>query len=76
MAGKIEQVVIVKLSEDTQYHKKGTHAMNIKVAEILEKSGVKMTMKPAKEVVESLITKAVEVKNTAIMEQEKAQKSK
>lgn len=76
MAGKIEQVVIVKLAEDTQYHKKGTHAMNIKVAEKLEKSGAKMSMKPAKEVMESLIASAVEKKNTAIVAQEKANKKK
>jgi len=76
MAGKIEQVVIVELAEDTQYHKKGTHAMNIKVAEKLKKSGAKMTMKPAKEVMESLIAKAVEKRNTAIVAQEKANKSK
>ena len=76
MAGKIEQVVIVELAEDTQYHKKGAHAMNIKVAEKLKKSGAKMTMKPAKEVMESLIAKAVEKRNTAIVAQEKANKSK
>ena len=76
MSGKIEQVVVVKLAEDTRYYEKGTHYMNIKVAKILEKSGAKMSMKPAKEVMESLIAKAVEKRNEAIEATEKAQNTK
>jgi len=76
MAGKIEQVVIVTLSESTQYLEKGTHAMNVKVAEKLKKSGAKMTSKPLKEVMDSLIAKAKEKREGAIEAQEKVQKSK
>jgi hypothetical protein len=76
MAGKIEQIVIVTLSEDIRYHKKGVHAMNVKVAEKLKDTGAKMTTKPAKEVIESLISKVKAKREGSIEAQEKAQKAK
>lgn len=76
MAGKIEQVVIVELKKDFKHLKKGTHAMNKKVAEKLKKGKADFTQKPAKEAIADMVVRAKKRASEAEEAQEKANKGK